>query len=691
VDFVCSPLLEGENGMPCSITLGGYDQARFVPHQTNFNLNQSDGMPHALVRGIEITATQGRDTPSHWGTNIKMLSNMNSSFGALIDSSTPYLWLPDAVCDRFADALNLTYSSTFDLYTLTGDQFNSMLKSTFSFTFSLSSSDNYDDFGRYLDTPGVINITISSSAFAQYLKYPFMDETIKFGSPAVLYFPLRRLANSSDAIIGRTFLQESYLLTKYDTGIFSIHQALYPKDPIKAANLKTIDRPPNSPYPAAPPYTPDQQGLSTAQMAGIGAGVFLLCVAILTTWCLCRRKRKGKRRATLEDADKDGSSSIMPETPKTPVSRMFSKIIRKKRSRKTGSVDVSRTHGAVGSEAEADGSHELHELPAPIGPVELDAANDSNSLHGDTELGTERTENLSAYEVARRKLERQLQGPVPAYSPSSTGSEPPPREKSMQDVSPIATYRPGSPNSTSPIYVASESSLPNSLPSPMSPTGDWATRLGDLPSPMTVAPPFPIAIYTGSSNSGPSTLPPVSPHSQTFDPSMISRSNPSLPSRSNSTNAASPSSATGSLVPPSPSYQRTPIDPSRVICLGPLPENVQLPNKPSIPRMAGTRSQSIPLPTINTLPTMNPTANGSSETLGSNFTEVEEQLVEELTRSLSQTTQGQSQTQGNQARSPTRNMDPETPRSQERIDGGLELVHVPQLAEKRYSWEEPDR
>jgi hypothetical protein len=31
---------------------------------------------------------------------------------------------------------------------------------------------------------------------------------------------------------------------------------------------------------------------------------------------------------------------------------------------------------------------------------------------------------------------------------------------------------------------------------------------------------------------------------------------------------------------------------------------------------------------------------------------------------------------------------PRSPRSMERIDAGSELIHVPQVADKRYSWEE---
>jgi Eukaryotic aspartyl protease len=679
--------------MPCSLTLGGYDEARFVPHQTNFNLNQSDGHNYVMVRGINLSTNSGKPAPAHWGSDHQSLSTMNTSFQAVIDSSTPYLWLPDKVADNFAAALNLTYNETGNLYMVDTDQFQANLAQTYSFTFSLSSADNLDNFGNPLDMPGVVNLTISSAAFAQQLHYPYGG--IPYGARGIAYFPLKKLRNSTMPILGRAFLQETYLITFYDSGIFSLHQALWPDNPTKDAKIRTMQRPPNSPFPPAPELG-SSNNLTQAQMAGIGAGIFILClIMLLVLWYFWRKRRARKRRNTgsTEEADKDAESSMSPDalTPKAPVSRIFSLIIRRKRSRNPASVSGRSTQPA---EVGADASHELFELPAPFGPVELDASSDSNSLHGDTELGTQATENLSAYEVAKRKLERQLQGPVPAYSPpaslgqgeSSTG------EKTMQDVSPVATYRPtdaGSPIALSPLH-GSSGTLANTLPSPMSPHGDWPTnRIPDLPSPLTVAPPFPLPLFTGNStihsgpSSGPSTIPPTSPHSQTFDQSSLSRSS--------SATSPSPTSPGGSAVPPSPVYQRTPIDPSRVICLGPLPENVQLPTKPSLPRLVGPDGRSIPMSSLNSLPTLNPAASHSTDTLGSNYTEVEEQMVEEMTRqaSVSQT-RSQSGASLSPKRGSNRRNQSETPRSPERIDPGSELVHVPQLAEKRYSWEEPD-
>ncbi len=164
-------------------------------------------------------------------------------------------------------------------------------------------------------------------------------------------------------------------------------------------------------------------------------------------------------------------------------------------------------------------------------------------------------------------------------------------------------------------------------------------------------------------------------------------------------------------MPPSPLYQRTPIDPSRVVCLGPLPENVQIPQlqQPPMPppRRAVTGTDGAgsgfvartvpPLSPVGSVPTLHRAANRSTSTLGSHYTDEEEQIVEELTRqaSLSQgspvaSLAGAATLQQPHQRRQHHHREPASPRSQERIDAGSELIHVPQLAERRYSWEEPD-
>ncbi|KZL87016.1 eukaryotic aspartyl protease [Colletotrichum incanum] len=662
----------GVSGTPCSVTLGGYDASRFVQHNNEFSLDPSDGLPHALVRGIQVSTGQDKALPGGWNTSTRILSNMSTSFTAMIDSSTPYLWLPDAVCDQFAEAFNLTYNSTFNLYTVTNDQYADFKSgsSSYSFTFSFTSHDNSDDFGHPLTVPGVVNITITAAAFAQVLRYPFQGETIKYGEPAVPYFPLRRASNLTDTfVIGRSFLQEAYLITKYDTGVFSLHQALFPNEPLQSLQLKNIVQPSNSPFPP-PAQVNLHGGLSTAQMGGIAAAAVAACVIMLVCWYFYRRQKKSRATTrTLEDG-KDAASSIMPEPPRSPVAKMFTKILGKKKAKRSSSHEVM---GSISQPAEvgADANHAVYELPVPVNPAELDG-DDSKSVLGHPEFGTDAIHNTDAYELARRNVEIQLQGPVPAYTPPENPADFPPAEKSIQDMSPVATFRPeefgslpsSSPTSTSspssPTACDNQSSTRGSLPSPMSPRGgEWTTRTSDLLSPLTEGPSHSPGFT--DSNAGNTMLQPVSPESEAFTSSPSSFPNISPPNPL----PALPASAL-------PTHYRTPMEFSNVICLGPLPENISLPAPPAIPAPLACPQGS---PNV-AVPEVLAANRVSTDTLGSNWTEFEEELMaRELTRQVSLPEDTRSQ-----------EVESDSLRSLHRLDGS-EFIHIPQPAERRYSWE----
>ena len=495
------------------------------------------------------------------GDGERIISEMDDSFAAEVDSSTPFLWLPDPICDSFANVLGLEYNSSLDLYVLTDDQYADFSDSKHGFTFSLSSLDNQDTLGGALQAPGVVNITVSSAALTTLLKYPYMDEMIAYGDASVPAVPVRRLGgNYTQGVIGRSFLQEAYLITQFDRETFSIHEAVFPNDSLEAVNITQIDQPADSRLPAPASLSSDS-GLTRVEMAGIavgaGAGAVALCIVGLLWYCVRRRKRT----STVPADEKDTASSIEQEEPRTPVRRILSAIGRRRKSKRRDAHVIA----AMAPPVEAP-NHEVYELPAPVPPAELCA---------DT--------------MAMRKTSQDV-------SP-------------VQDLSPLTHASDGS--------SPSAATLPHYMPSPLSPRPDWPGQPD--PSPKRAHVPSPIFTAFAKPPAGPGTSP-----------------------------TSDPQSPASSVVPPSPSYQRTPVDPnSRVICLGPIPRNVALPGQSgplaseNVPRILGPDGRSLQ-------------KRVSTETLGSNFTEIEERHFEEMGR----------------------------------IDGGVEIVHVPQMADRRYSWEE---
>lgn len=595
--------------MQASLTLGGYDALRFRAHATNFTLDPAVRVPIVLLRGVTATVSSMADAPgANWTSTSRSLMAMNESVTAVIDSSTPYLWLPPAVCDRFAAALKLVWSEDFGVYLFSdASQYIQYTNGTsLSLTFSLSSYDNGDDFGLPLAGPGVVNITISAPAFAQLFRYPFKN-LIGFGASAVPYFPLTRAPSARQYVIGRAFLQEAYLITRYEEGIFGLYEAEFPANPGTNLSVRPIPRPDDSPYPAYSGAT-SPSGPKAGKTAGIVLGAFATgsLVAVFLALGCRRRTAEPTHDGTAPDENKEAESDHVEQ----PV---FPTLAPCTGARKAAPHEV---HGSTAQPTEvgADAHHAVYELPVPLEPAELDSTRD-----GGDDMTEPETERPAASELARRKVERQLMGPVPTYTPSSAP------EKPIQDTSPVPHYRPARvpcPPSC-PTYKSHGESTHGHVPSPVSPHPAGTNGTFDLPSPLTLAPPI---------ASPPRCSPPSPPASQTSFAVRIPRPGPPSPWGGSDSAGVSPVSPADLPMPPPPSaLQRTPLDPSRVICLGPR---------------------------------------------RGNFTAVE---AAQEPRTLPEPADEDGDPDAH----------PRSPRSMERIEAGAELVHVPQVAEKRYSWEEP--
>ncbi|KJZ69855.1 hypothetical protein HIM_10755 [Hirsutella minnesotensis 3608] len=220
------------------------------------------------------------------------------------------------------------------------------------------------------------------------LEYPFAKGAINYSDPAVPYFALRKSYKDS-FVIGRTFLQEAYLITKFDEALYSIHQARFPENPEVDAHLVSIGQPANSPY--LPPPSPKKgKELTAAQMVGIAVGAVLLCTVVMAGCCCCcqqhKKLRKGKKRA--DDGDEnDRAYTIATDFPKKPVFRILSKICQKQSQTRKSICEIDGTERTDGSgvfqmPSEAPDC-QIYELPAAIAPVELAAGSDRNSLDHD--------------------------------------------------------------------------------------------------------------------------------------------------------------------------------------------------------------------------------------------------------------------------------------------------------------------
>ncbi|UKZ59939.1 uncharacterized protein TrAtP1_001227 [Trichoderma atroviride] len=662
--------------IPVSITLGGSDTARYVPHDVDFTLTPQDNMPRALVRGIEASANNDTEKPKKWDSLISSLSSWDNSFTALIDSTTPYLWLPNAVCDQFADAFNLTYNSTFDLYTLTNEQYNAFgSANSFTFTFSLSSFDNHDNFGSPLNVPGLVNITVPMQAFVGLLQYPFKHRAIKYGDPAVPYFALRRTQNDSSIVIGRSFLQEAYLITKYDEAVFSIYQAKFPQQPVADANLMPIKQPNNSPYPGPP--TQAGTKLRTAQLVGIAVGAILLCIFCLVSVCyLCRRRKSETKGDETEVNDsKSTKGSVTPRISKhakcfeVPIWNLF----KSNNATINPTVAASKSEGVTVAESvvcELAVPTAPVELPAPLAPVELDASDgdvDSISIIGNGTLDADTIQNISPYEVAQKKIERQLRGSPPEYRASLKIVMP--QEKAITYIA-------------SPTHTTSSREI-----TPVSPR----SGLGTASFPGS---PSPISSGSGYNSHSSTNATTVSAAGQSSDGQYNDNIVQLDTSQASTQHSDNPVALQSKAALSSIACQKTPIDPTHIECLGNLPENLES-LRHSI-MLAQIVSQENRDGDGDFTPRFNADCHLSDHSLGSNYTEEEDRMMQEMSRqatfSMARSHRGTLSAENTQERSGEQYlsqdiMDSESLQAEERIDGN-DIVHIPQMAEKRYSWED---
>ncbi|RMZ77417.1 hypothetical protein DV738_g4387, partial [Chaetothyriales sp. CBS 135597] len=398
-------------GVPASLTLGGVDANRFTPNNVSFTLS-SGYVPAVQVNSIAVSA-ESDSLPSNWGSNPQTLLSDSDAAIFTIDTSTPYLWLPESVCDSFADALNLTYNDTLQLYVFGEDNSPDSLHTlNLTFTFTLSNP---------ADSANTIELTLPYDAFDLQLSYPFPLLGAQYGDPSVNYFPLRKAATESDYILGRVFLQETYLVVDYERNNFTLSQAVFTEEAVNNVALYAITSNPDSVFSG---LNTSSDGLSTGAKAGIGIGIALAVVLALLWLFWFRRRRRRSPKEGMEKPQEHGFATRLMNfsvsKPPKPSDSPVVELLADKR---------------FPSEAPGDASASRFEL-AGNAPVEMPAADVSPAfLQGpDSSRGHMRQRNdprrpielaptgryNKAVEAAGRGADdsERSTSPVPPYSPA---------------------------------------------------------------------------------------------------------------------------------------------------------------------------------------------------------------------------------------------------------------------------------
>lgn len=446
-------------GVPASLTLGGVDANRFTPNNLSFTLN-SNYAPLVAINSISVSSSAD-DLPSNWNVNPMNLMDDSEASVFTIDSSTPYLWLPGPVCDKFAAALNLTYNETLDLYIFANDSTSPDILQSWNLTFSF-------EIGNLPGSSENVKLTLPYSAFNVDLSYGFPGFDGNYTSPPLPYFPVRRATDDTQYILGRAFLQETYLMVDYERNSFSLSQAVITEEAINNVNLLAITRPSDSIFPG--PNSDGSGGLSTGAKAGIGVGVGLAVVLIgVLIWFLVRRRRRSAGETKLTDKPK--RRTLFSRSPKPPGSATT-----------VSELLGDKTHP---TEVPADSTTSRFELPGSA-PLEMPAGDVSPTFYENPESRDSSAQRNEPVELQQRQQQskeaeaaagaaasERSASPVPPYSPAEMNQR---LSNSISPYSPRHSQAFGTVSSgeqgISPVGHSSGGSSQrnsNSVPSPVSP------------------------------------------------------------------------------------------------------------------------------------------------------------------------------------------------------------------------------
>lgn len=261
-----------------SLTLGGYDASKFVPNNISFPL-ATDISRDIVVPINSITSKNSTGYTS---------SLLPTPISAYIDSTVPYLYLPEAACKLFEQTLGLVYNETVKQYWVDDALHQSLLANNTNITLHLGASGG-----------ATVDIEMPYASFDLQGSFPFFPSDTNI----TRYFPLRKADNDTQYTLGRTFLQEAYLITNYEYSNFSVSQRIFDDNaakqivPILSANETA----------ALAAATPQPVNWRLAVGLGVPFGIIFACLVAFLVFFFIRRRRQIPRAV-----DRTSSRLLMP-------------------------------------------------------------------------------------------------------------------------------------------------------------------------------------------------------------------------------------------------------------------------------------------------------------------------------------------------------------------------------------------
>lgn len=268
--------------MPGNLVLGGYDKSRMGD---GLEVKMNGNGNHTLIVGIQSIEYQpNRDVDTE---TYSMTADRQTGFLATIDSTLPYLWLPDDICDKFAESFRLEYDEDSNVYTFNSSARSYNNQQNATVVFKIGQDENLNNQAATISLPWAA-FNLESSA------PPFTNSTP--------YFPIRKSPNGI-FVLGRAFLQEAYIVVDFERENFTVAPVIY-SNPMPSADVTTIFPkdfiPPKPSETSTTPAASGGGGLGGGAIAGIVLGIVVVLGLLGAGAFFFWKRRKDKENRVYE-------------------------------------------------------------------------------------------------------------------------------------------------------------------------------------------------------------------------------------------------------------------------------------------------------------------------------------------------------------------------------------------------------
>jgi hypothetical protein len=278
----------GNRGVVGNMVFGGYDQSRLKIKQ-GVMIPMPSKQNNTLLVGVNSIIYTPDQSVQQGATSLT-----TKGFSAVIDSTFPYLVLPGDICDKFVDKFNLSFDRSTGLYTINSTAHEQNVQQNATVSFKIASDPKASGASSTIEFP--------YAAFFLEASHPIYPNTTN-------YFPIRKSTNGM-YILGRSFLQEAYIIVDYERANFTVAPAATFSN-MPTEDLVTIFNTSYVPLAHVPGSGSGSGGLAAGAIAGIVIGIiaaFLLLGG--SAFLYYRRRRAAKAQALVQEEKPPGVDTI---------------------------------------------------------------------------------------------------------------------------------------------------------------------------------------------------------------------------------------------------------------------------------------------------------------------------------------------------------------------------------------------